>query len=86
LGPTTISFTKLMLCSVILKIIINFMIYIEGSISIFIIYIGIIWPQSCFDYINFRVSSIIKIKKFNEILKMVHLAMLVIFYVNVIFN
>jgi hypothetical protein len=43
LGPKKITFTKLMLCSFFL-IIINFIIYIEGSMSIFIIYIGIIGP------------------------------------------
>jgi hypothetical protein len=52
--------------------------------SIFIIYIGIIGPLFCFDYINFKVSLVIKIINFNENLKMAHLAMLVIFHVNVI--
>ncbi len=52
--------------------------------SIFIIYICIIGPQSPFDYTNFKASLIIKIINFNEILKMAHLTMLVIFYVDVI--
>jgi hypothetical protein len=47
--------TKQMLC-----------IYIEGSMNIFIIYIGIIRPQSRFDYTNFKVSLVIKIINFNE--------------------
>jgi len=64
--------TKQMLC-----------IYIEGSMNIFIIYIGIIRPQSHFDYINFRVSLVIKIINFNE--KKAHLIMFVIFYVDVIY-
>jgi hypothetical protein len=37
--------------------------------SIFIIYIGIKGPQSRFDYINFKVSFIIKIINFNELKK-----------------
>jgi hypothetical protein len=52
--------------------------------SIFIIYIGIIGPQSRFDLTNFKVSLVIKIINFNEIKKMVHLVMLVIFYVDMI--
>jgi hypothetical protein len=36
-------------------------VYIEGSMSIFIIYIGIIGPQSHFDNTNFRTSLVIKI-------------------------
>jgi hypothetical protein len=36
-------------------------VYIEGSMSIFIIYIGIIGPQSHFDSTNFRTSLVIKI-------------------------
>jgi hypothetical protein len=51
---------------------------------IFIIYIGIIGPKSCFDYTNFRASLVIKTINFNRISKMAHLAMLVIFYVKVI--
>ncbi len=35
--------------------------------NIFIIYIGIIGPQSHFDCINFRASLVIKIINFNEI-------------------
>jgi hypothetical protein len=46
--------------------------------------IGIIGPLSHFDYTNFKVSLIIKIINFNENIKMAHLAMLVIFHVNVI--
>ncbi len=52
--------------------------------NIFIVYIGIIRPYSCFDCTNFRVSLVIKIINFNEIKKMAHLAMFVIIYVNVI--
>jgi hypothetical protein len=52
--------------------------------SIFIIYIGIIGPQSHFDYTNFRTPFVIKIINFNEIKKMTHLTMLLIFYVDVI--
>jgi hypothetical protein len=73
-----------MLCNII-KLIINFIIYIEGSMNIFIIYIGIIGPQSHFDCTNFKVSLVIKIINFNEIKKKAHLAMLVIFYVDVIY-
>jgi hypothetical protein len=69
LGPTIIIFTKLMLCNVILKLIINFIIYIKRFMSIFIIYIGIIGPQSHFDCINFKASLVIKIINFNEIKK-----------------
>jgi len=46
--------------------------------SIFTGYIGTIGPLFRFDYINFRVSLVIKIINFNEIQKMAHLAMLVI--------
>jgi len=73
-----------MLCNII-KIIINFIIYIEGSMNIFIVYIGIMGPQSHFDCTNFKVSLVIKIINFNEIKKKAHLAMLVIFYVVVIY-
>jgi hypothetical protein len=52
--------------------------------SIFIIYIGIIGPLFRFDCINFKVSLVIKIINFNEIKKIDHLTMLVIFHVNVI--
>ncbi len=52
--------------------------------NIFILYIDIIGPLSCFDYTIFKVSLVIKIIKFNENLKMAHLVMLVIFHVNVI--
>jgi hypothetical protein len=73
-----------MLCNIILKIIINFIIYIEGSMNIFIVYIGIIGPLFCFDSTNFKVSLIIKIINFNEIFLMAHLATLVIFHMNVV--
>jgi hypothetical protein len=69
---------------IIFKIIINFIIYIEESMSIFIIYIDIIGTKFCFDYINFKVSLVIKIINFNGMKKNSHLTMLVIFYVNVI--
>jgi len=52
--------------------------------NIFIIHIGIIGPLTCFDYINFKVSLIIKIINFNGIFLNDHLVMLVIFHVNVI--
>jgi hypothetical protein len=73
-----------MLCSIILIIIINFIIYIEGSMAIFIVYIGVVKQQSHFDYTNFKASLVIKIINFNRILKMTHLIMLVIFYVDMI--
>jgi hypothetical protein len=73
-----------MLCNNILKLIIIFIIYIEKSINVFIIYIGIIGLKSHFDCTNFRASSIIKIINFKEIKKMAHFTMLVIFYVDVI--
>ncbi len=53
--------------------------------NIFIIYIGIIRPLFHFDYTNFKVSLVIKIFNFNEIFKMAHITMLVIFYMDVIF-
>ncbi len=84
LGPTIIIFTKLMLCNFFLKRIVNFIIYVERSMSIFIIYIGIINPQSHFDCTNLKASLAIIIINFNEIFKMAHLTMLVIFYVDVI--
>jgi hypothetical protein len=52
--------------------------------SIFIIYIGIVRPLFCFDCINFKASLVIRIINFNENLKMAHLAVVVIFHVNVI--
>jgi hypothetical protein len=52
--------------------------------GIFIIYIGIIKPQSHFDHTNFKVSLFIKIINFNKIKKMAHVAILIIFHVNVI--
>ncbi len=74
-----------MLFNIIFKIIINFIIYVEGTMNIFIIYIGIIRPHSRFDCTNFRASLVIKIINFNENLKIAHIAMLVIFYVDVFF-
>jgi hypothetical protein len=53
--------------------------------NIFIIYIGIIGPHSCFDYTDIKASLVIKIINFNEIKKMAHLSMLVISYVDVSF-
>jgi hypothetical protein len=47
-----------MLYHIILIIIKNFIIYIEGSMNIFILYIGIIGPLFHFDYINFKASLI----------------------------
>jgi hypothetical protein len=52
--------------------------------NIFIVYIDIIGPLFRFGYINFKVSLVIKITNFNQIQKMAHLAMFVIFHVNVI--
>ncbi len=52
--------------------------------NIFIIYIGTIRPLSRFGYTNFKASLIIKIINFNGIKKMAHVAMCVIFHVNVI--
>jgi hypothetical protein len=43
------------------------MIYIERSMGMFRVYIGIIKPLSCFDCINFKVSLVIKLINFNEI-------------------
>jgi len=58
-----------MLCNIILKIILNLIIYIEGSTwHLFIIYIGIIKSLYCFDYTNFKASLVIKIIKLNGIL------------------
>ncbi len=84
LGLIIIIFTKLMLCNIIFKIRINFIIYIARSINIFRVYISIIRPLSRFDCTNFKDSLIIKVINFNENLKMAHLVMLVIFHVNVI--
>jgi len=69
---------------IIIILIISFIIYIEGSMSIFIIYNHITRTWSCFDYTNFKASLVIKIINFNEILKISILTMLVIFYVDVI--
>jgi hypothetical protein len=52
--------------------------------GIFIIHIGIIRPLFRFDYTNFKVSLVIKIINFHAIKKMAHVAMLIIFHVNVI--
>ncbi len=60
-------FYKNMLCNIIFKIIINFIIYIEISMDIFIIYIGIIGPLSCFDCTNFKIPLVINIINFNVI-------------------
>jgi hypothetical protein len=84
LGPMIFCFTKLILCNIILKLIINFIIYIERFMNIFIVYVGIIWPYSHFDNTNFKASLVIKIINFNGIKKLAHLAMLVTFYVDVI--
>jgi hypothetical protein len=43
-----------MLCNIIQKNKINFIIYIERFMNMFIVYIGIIGPQSRFDYTNFK--------------------------------
>jgi hypothetical protein len=67
-----------------LKIIINFIIYIEGSMCIFIVYVSLIGPLFHFDYLNFKGSIIIRVINFSEIKNMAHLVMLVIFHVNVI--
>jgi len=64
-------FTKLMLCNIIL-ITINFIIYIEGSMSIYIMYINITWPLSRFDCTRFKVSLLIKLIDFNEFFKKFH--------------
>ncbi len=84
LGLAITIFTKLMLCNIIFKIIINFIIYVEGSMNIFKVYIDIIGPLFCFDYTNFKASLVIKIINFNKIKKLAHLVMHVIFHVNAI--
>jgi len=43
--------------------------HIEGSMNIFIIYIGIIGPLFRFDCINFKFSLVMKIINFNGIKK-----------------
>jgi hypothetical protein len=58
-----------MLCNIIFKLIINFIIYIEGSINIFRVYINIIGPLFRFDCTNFKDLLVIKIINYNEILK-----------------
>jgi hypothetical protein len=60
-----------MLCNVIFETIINFTIYIEGFMNIFIVYISIIGPQFHFDCTNFKVTLIIK--KINYEVKNGHL-------------
>jgi len=52
--------------------------------GIFIMYINIIRSLSRCDYTNFKFSLVIKIISFNGIKNMAHLAMVVIFHVNVI--
>jgi hypothetical protein len=56
-----------MLCNILFKIIINFIIYIEKFMGIFIVYIGIKGSLSHFDYIDFKDSLVIKIIDFNRI-------------------
>jgi hypothetical protein len=51
---------------------------------IFIVYIGILGPLFCFECTNFKASLVIKIINYNGIKNMAHLAMFVIFHVNVI--
>jgi len=62
----------------------KFIIYIEISMGIFMVYISIIGPLFCFDCIKFKVSLVIKVINSNGILNMAHLTMFVIFHVNVI--
>jgi len=62
---------------------VKIIIYIEGSMNIFILHIAIIGPLFHFDCNNFKASLVIKIMNFNDNLKMAHLAKLVIFHVNV---
>jgi hypothetical protein len=52
--------------------------------GIFIIYIVVIRPLSPFDSTNFKVSFVIKVINFNENFQISHLAIFVIFLVNVI--
>jgi hypothetical protein len=73
-----------MLHNITLIIIIICIIYIEGSMCIFIIYICIIGPISCLDCINFKGSLVIKIINFNGISNTAYLVMLVIFHMNMI--
>jgi hypothetical protein len=73
-----------MLHNIILIIIIFFIIYIEGSMGIFIVYIGIIGSLFHLNYINSNFSLVIKVIKFSGILKLTHLAMLVNFHMNVV--
>jgi hypothetical protein len=42
------------------------LVYIERSMSIFIVYIGIIRPMFRFDYTNFKAPLVINIIIFNE--------------------
>ncbi len=69
LGAKIINFTKKMLQNIILKIIFLFIIYIERSMGIFIVYVGIIGSLSHFKYTNFKVSFVIKIINFSAIKK-----------------
>ncbi len=82
--PYNYYFYKINVTSYYFLKIINFIIYIEGSMGIFIIYIGIIGPLSRLDCINFKGSLVIKITNFNEISYMAYLVMLVIFHMNMI--
>ncbi len=52
--------------------------------GIFIIYIGITKPLSCFECTNFKASLVIKTINFYGIKKMAYLNMFFIFHVNVI--
>jgi hypothetical protein len=73
-----------MLRNIIFKIIKKFIIYIKGSMGIFIVYNAIVGPWSHFNYTNFKVSLVIKVIYFSGIKKMNHLVMLVNFHVNVV--
>ncbi len=86
LGLVIIIFTKILLWNnnITIIVIISLIIYIEISMGIFIMYINIIRSLSRCDYTNFKFSLVIKIISFNGIKNMAHLAMVVIFHVNVI--
>jgi len=72
LGPKNHYFYKF---NVILYYLLEiFITYIEGFMNIIRIYFNIIGPLSHFDDTNFKASLVIKIIIFNEIKKMVHLA------------
>jgi len=70
LGIVIIIVKNLTLCNIISIIIINFVIYIERFMGIFIIYIGKIRPLFHFDCIKIKVSLDIKIINFNGIKNM----------------